>query len=141
MIYYLDTSVLVAALTREARTEDIQIWLSRQNPEALAISAWVVTEFSAALSVKLRSRQIGGQHRAQALAAFAELSKESLILLPINASQFHAAARLADQNALGLRAGDALHLAIAMDHRATLVTLDQQLAEAGCSAGIPTRIL
>ncbi len=48
MIYYLDTSVLVAALTREARTEDIQIWLSRQNPEALAISAWVVTEFSAA---------------------------------------------------------------------------------------------
>jgi predicted nucleic acid-binding protein len=141
LIFYLDTSVLVAALTREARTEDIQIWLSRQGPEALAISAWVVTEFSAALSVKLRSKQIGAPHRARALAAFAELSSESLSLLPISASQFHVAARLADQSALGLRAGDALHLAIALEHRAMLVTLDRPLADAGSAAGIATRML
>ncbi len=141
MTYYLDTSVLVAALTEEARTEDMQSWLSQQKPENLAISAWVITEFSAALSIKLRSKQIGEQHRARALAMFSELNSESLVLLPISASQFHTAARLADQHALGLRAGDALHLAITMEHGATLVTLDQRLAESGSAAGVPTRLL
>ena len=141
MINYLDTSVLVAALTDEVRTRDVQLWLSQQNPADLAISPWVVAEFSAALSIKLRSKQIGAQHRAQALAMFAKLSQESLTLLPISATQFHTAARLSDQHALGLRAGDALHLAIAMEHGAELITLDERLGEAGSTAGVRTRIL
>ena len=72
---------------------------------------------------------------------FAELSRESLTLLPISASQFHTAARLADQHVLGLRAGDALHLAIAMEHGAVLITLDERLGNAGPAAGVRTRIL
>ena len=141
MIQYVDTSVLVAALTDEIRTKDVQLWLGRQNAAELVINPWVVTEFSAALFIKLRSKQIGLQHRARALAMFAQLSQDSLTLLPISASQFHIAARLADQHALGLRAGDALHLAIAMDYGAILITLDRQLGEAGSAAGVRTRTL
>ena len=55
MILYLETSVLVAALTHEARTARMQRWLDDQDPELLAISDCVTTEFSSALSVKLRS--------------------------------------------------------------------------------------
>jgi predicted nucleic acid-binding protein len=141
LIQYLDTSVLVAAMTAEARSRDIQRWLGRQDPQNLAISAWVTTEFSAALSIKLRAKQISPQHRGRALADFAELCRESLTLLPINANHFTIAARIADQHALGLRAADALHLAVAFDHGAAITTLDQRLAAAGPEAGVHTHLL
>ena len=136
MIYRLDTSVLVAALTDEAATARVQRWLGERQPDELAISEWVATEFSAALSIKLRNGQIGPDERAAALAAFVRLSSESLSALSVSAAQFRAAARFADQHKLGLRAGDALHLAIAADHGATIATLDQRLAEAALALGV-----
>ena len=138
---YLDTSVLVAALTNEAQTARMQAWLGAQNPEQLTISDWVVTEFSAALSVKLRTGQLQAHHRADALAMFTRLAAESLVVAPISSGHFRIAARFADQYALGLRAGDALHLAIAVDQGATLCTLDRRLAEAGQALGLKLELL
>ena len=63
---YLDTSLLVSALTNEAETERMQGWLGQQQADDLAISDWVQTEFSSALSIKLRAGQIGAAHRAAA---------------------------------------------------------------------------
>ena len=48
---------------------------------------------------------------------------------------------IADQHLLGLRAGDALHLAIAADHGAMLCTLDERMSESGLSIGIATLLL
>jgi predicted nucleic acid-binding protein len=62
---------------------------------------------------------------------FANLSADTFVTLPVSGLQFRTAARFADQYALGLRAGDALHLAICADHGATLCTLDRRLSEAG----------
>jgi predicted nucleic acid-binding protein len=42
---------------------------------------------------------------------------------------------------LGLRAGDALHLAICADHRVTLCTLDQRLSDAASLLGFKTMLL
>lgn len=141
MILYLDTSVLVAALTREAETERMLTWLGAQDPEQLAISDWVATEFSSALSLKLRARQIDATHRANALAMFTTMYAETFTLLPISGLEFRTAARFADQHALGLRAGDALHLAICADHGATLCTLDRQLGDAGPAVAVKTVLL
>lgn len=62
-------------------------------------------------------------------------------MLPVTGGHFRAAAKFVDQHTLGLRAGDALHLATAADYGATVYTLDQRLAGAGPMLAIPTRLL
>jgi hypothetical protein len=138
---YIDTSVLVAALTREAETPSMKAWLTAQAPGALASSAWVLTEFSAALSIKVRTGDLGTNHRANALAAFARLCDESLDMLEISAANFRTAALFAGQYQIGLKAGDALHLAICAEHGAELCTLDRRLSRAGPPLGVKTTLL
>ncbi len=134
----MDTSVLVAALGNERHTETAQNWLAAQPPSDLLISDWVITEFSSALALKLRTGQIQVQHRAECLAVFAQLVERSLTVVPVSSPNFRAAARFADQQHTGLRAGDALHLAICAEHGSRMVTLDQTLAAAATSLGIPS---
>ena len=141
MTLYLDTSLLVAALTNETETRRMQAWLGEQEPSDLAISDWVITEFSAALSMKLRSGQIEAIHRADALAMFTRLSVDSFTILLMSGLQFRTAARFADQHGLGLRASDALHLAICADDGASLCTLDRRLSKAGPALGVKTMLL
>jgi uncharacterized protein len=136
---YVDTSVIVSALTNEADTALSQIWLTRQETSELTISDWTTTEFASALSIKLRSGALGADHRSAAVSAFTRLCVESLRTLPVEREDFRAAARFADQSELNLRAGDALHLAICANHGASLCTLDRRLAEAAPRVGVPVR--
>lgn len=140
-MFYLDTSLVVASLYNEAATAGVQTWLADQDPDRLLIGEWTITEFSSASAIKLRTGQIDNGHRAAALAMFNQLVAQSFTVLPVKGIHFRTAAKFADLHALSLRAGDALHLAVASESGATICTLDHRMANAGPELGIPTKLL
>jgi hypothetical protein len=59
----------------------------------------------------------------------------SLEVLPVTGAHFRTGGHFADNYPLGLREGDALHLAIAADHGAALCTLDKRQCNAASALG------
>ncbi len=135
---YLDTSVLVATFTREAATERMQNWLGEQAAGELAISAWTHVEFAAALRFKVATGQINEAQRSSAMRGFAGMCDAVLTTWAVEISDMETAALVAAIDEFGLRAPDALHLAMARRRGATLCTLDHKLAQACGLSGHPT---
>jgi len=127
---YVDTSVLVALFANEPAADRVRPWLQKQPAGSLAISLWTVTEFSSALALKTRTKQLDIAQSAAAQSAFNRLATQSMRILPINAFHFTTAARFVERQNLTLRAAHSLHLAVAFETGETLVTLDTKLAEA-----------
>lgn len=138
---YLDTSVIVSLLTGETSAGRIRLWLNNRQPKPLLISDWSLTETSSALSLKLRTDQITMKAYEAAQTQFRLLAANSLEVLPVLQQHFYEAARYCDQHSLGLRSGDALHLAVAMELNAEIITLDKRFATAAQSLGAPCTLL
>ena len=126
---YVDASVLVALCTNEAKTAAVTKWYANCTDE-LASAAWCVTEFASALGIKQRTGQLTKIQAQAAWVQFERMCANDLQLLPVEATTFHKAAMLTMDAAAGLRAGDALHLACAMEAKAQgLMTLDTVMAK------------
>jgi uncharacterized protein len=102
----------------------------------LVISDWSLTEYSSALSQKRRSGYLDAPSHSQALSEFRIASERSFHVLPVTHDDFVKAAIFANRHASGLRAGDALHLAIAYGASLPLVTFDKRLASAARDIGL-----
>lgn len=137
---YLDTSLLVAALTAEPHTEIAQHHLTGVATDVPVISDWSLTEVSAALSIKIRVGGLSTDARAEALNGLRRLLRDSLDCLPVIGDDFRAAASLADQAGAGLRAGDALHLAVASRAGLTVHTFDRAMVRAADDLGLSCRL-
>ncbi len=125
---YVDTSALVALCTHEPMTAAVVKWYASCTDE-LASAAWCVTEFGSAMGLKQRTGQLTAAQAQTAWIQFERVCANDLQLLPIQAMTFHRAAMLTMNASAGLRAGDALHLACAMQANAQgIVTLDKVLA-------------
>jgi len=138
---YVDASVIVALLTPELHSDRAEIWFNANADDSPSISAWVITEVSSALSIKVRTGALTPEQRASVLAGWQHMRAANLTMLGVTEDQFETAARFADRYDLKLRAGDALHLAIAAKAGCTLVTLDQIMAAAAPALGVPVELL
>jgi predicted nucleic acid-binding protein len=138
---YLDTSLVVSLIAAEPSTSAAQQWLGEQGEEELVISDWVVTEASSALSMIQRVTGLDEQARSRAERNLQALTAAVLGNVPVTRQAFRTAATTAGRADLSLRAGDALHLAVAAEHGARVATRDARQAEAGNRLGFDVFLL
>ncbi|MES2152180.1 MAG: type II toxin-antitoxin system VapC family toxin [Pseudomonadota bacterium] len=126
---YVDTSVLVALWLREPGSEGCLRWYGTQTDDLIS-AVWCVTEFASALGIKQRSGSISSAQADHAWIQFERLCAGDLRLLSVGHDAFHRAAKLTRDMSTGLRAGNALHLAVALEAQVTVMaTLDLTLAK------------
>ena len=125
---YIDTSVVVALLTQEPAAERAAAWFETLEDTPVCAD-WLLTEFSSAISIKRRTGQITEIAAKAARKEFQLLVGNGVRLAPVSRAVFKAAADMAEAHGHGLRAGDALHLAVAREIGADiLATLDATMA-------------
>lgn len=134
---YLDTAVVLTLFVGESTSEAVHTWLARRR-QPLAFSDWGLTECASALGTKQRRGEISADMATRTFStiqAFARQSCESIACAPKD--QTVAQAWLGRYE-LNLRAGDALHLAMAHHAGMVLVTYDKLLLASAAALGIKT---
>src|SRR6516164_1573011 len=136
---YLDASVLIALLAEEPTSGAVRRFLRARREDRL-ISDFAAAEVASAISRLLRMRLLTEEEGSTRLADF-----DAWRAAATSAADMHAAdARLAyvyvRRFDFGLRAPDALHLAIARRLDAALVTLDRRMAAAAKELGVAVEV-
>ena len=130
MSTYVDTSIIVSALTEEVASKASREWLQAQTPGAMSISPWVITEFHSALALKVRTGQISPEQKSRIIAEFRSVLLPNMRIEDVEAIDFTRAAEFVDNDSCVLRSGDALHLAIASRSGLIIATVSNRLKDA-----------
>lgn len=133
---YLDTSVVVALLTPEALSSRALEWLEECR-DSLISSDWLITETHSALGLKQRHHGLSPEARRAAGEHFERLLQGGVELRSLDRDRFRQAAELLQDPVLGLRAGDALHLAVALHSRCShLASFGGRMQQAAATLGL-----
>jgi uncharacterized protein len=140
-LLYFDTSFLAPLILQEATSSRIERFVAGLPAGELAISHLARIEFSSLLAREVRMGGLDGQAARRADAQFETMVTESFTVLLPNADDFDLAKTYLANHASSLRAGDALHLAVAQNHHGTAIySLDKTLLRAGKLLGLPVSI-
>jgi uncharacterized protein len=142
---YLDTSVVVPLIVPETTSSRARSWFERLDSaqtKALAVSARVLTEFTSAMGIKVRNREITRSQGEAARALLEDALLPNVSIIEVTPTDFRLAETMLREFSLGLRAGDALHLATASRCAAQqFVSLDRKLCNVAAALGLSvTRI-
>ncbi len=137
MIYF-DTSFLVPLIIPEATSDRISAFVRDLPADRFTVSHWTRVEFSSLLAREVRMGGLDATVAQRADARFEAMLDESFAVLLPDADDFALAKRYLSQYETGLRAADALHLAVANNHRAEAIySLDKALLKAGMVLDLP----
>lgn len=133
---YIDTSALVPVFIREPKSEAVIGWIESSG-DRLAISEWSLVEFGSAAAIKVRTGQMAVNLARQATTRVHEFAQKHCVVATPGRDEFRRAAELVGDGALKLRAGDALHLAIADSLSARgILCLDEAMIENAKTLGM-----
>ena len=128
---YLDTSFVAPLYIPEPDSDEVRRLIYSLSQEYIAISEWTCVEFSSMVARRVRMQQLGETEAQGLLAAFERISHTQFAILTPSQADYRLADIFLRNFATGLRAGDALHLAIAKNNGAQHVySLDQGLIKA-----------
>lgn len=136
MALYADTCILLPLFFRDASTEAALAWLEGAGNETILTSPWTRTEFASAAGIMARRGDITAELHRQGLERFDRLVSARLAVEAIDTADFDRARAWLTDFRSGLRAGDALHLAVCMRLSATLCTAHDTLARAAEKLGV-----
>ena len=135
---YFDTSFLAPLILPEATSDKIAIFVRGLPAEEFTVSHWTGVEFSSLIAREVRMGGLDAQAGMRADARFEAMVEESFSVLLPSADDFGLAKRYLGRFETGLRAGDALHLAVAANRRAAAIySLDKMLLKAGKILELP----
>ena len=136
---YFDTSFLVPLVLPEASSEPIAAFFGNLAGETLAVSDWTRPEVASLLAREVRTGGLDAASARQAGSQFEAMIGESFMVLLPNRDDFDRARHWLARFDTGLRAGYALHLAIAKNRGAHAIhTLDKPMIAAGNTLGLST---
>jgi predicted nucleic acid-binding protein len=137
-VLYFDTSFLAPLVLPESTSEKIAAFVRRLPVEELTVSHWTRVEFSSLIARDVRMSVLDAAAGARADARFEAMVDASFAVLLPNADDFGLAKRYLGKFNTGLRAGDALHLAIAGNRQAEAIySLDKGPLMAGRLLDLP----
>ncbi|MCS5698480.1 type II toxin-antitoxin system VapC family toxin [Cyanobium sp. FGCU-52] len=137
---YIDTCVLLAVLIPEAHSATAEAFLE-QATAPLAISSWSITELHSALGLKVRTKALSASQAEAVLQGFERSLAPGLLELGLESQDFRNTNACLRGWRSSLRAGDALHLAIASGRGATLCSLDAPFVAAAQQLGLDAQWL
>ncbi len=125
---YVDASAWIALFSNEPGCAALQDWLAAEQG-VLLTTRWCVAEVGSGLSIKVRRGELRQSQANQLMDAFEQLVEAQVSVLAVAAADYDLASSLCRHAESRLRAGDALHLAVASHAKAShLVTLDKVMA-------------
>lgn len=136
---YIDTSVWIALLCFESTADAIKAWLVKQAMTSVCCSDWLHTELMSALSIKFRRGEIHLDDLPRLQSTIDSLRDNGSHWVTPVANDFLLASELCADANTKLRAGDALHLAIAKRSKCKqFFSLDDVLNTNAIALGLKT---
>ena len=136
---YFDTSFLVPLVIPEATSESVIACFQGFSTDDFAVSDWTRVELASMLAREVRMGDLNPAAATQAARMFESMIAESFTVLLPDRKDFNTARDWLCRFETGLKAGDALHLAVAANHDAhEIVSLDKRMIASGKILGLPT---
>jgi hypothetical protein len=135
---YLDTSFVAPLVITEETSDAVEAIVLKLKAGELTTSMWTQVELASLVARKVRMGDLSASEAHVVQREFERVLGESFEMLLPTGADFVTASKYVETPKTGLRAGDALHLAIAANHGATkILTLDRGFLEAGKRLKLP----